>query len=413
SSSSSSSSGHSGGSLEFAIVFNVIFMVIAIFYIKGTFSVIFGIIKDMLHIDKLKEFKPTKEKRQPKLLGQLPTTAVNDHIWSPDYIMSSVQRIFRDYQRDWGDLNTESIKDYMSDYYLGHATLMMEALRDIHRRNVTTIIGEIIDVTINTAIDDPGNTNDRFIAQIRAYVRDSLIDAQTKKELYSSVYELNEAWEFVRVNNEWKLNGINPATASANTRVMKLVQFAAANNAYYSLDWGWLLLPQRGQLFRGRRFGISDINNHVIGRFSNSGRAIADDTIYQIYTYSRRPLYDGAKEYLVGQITLPKHYDNIIVRRRRLGSFKLGYRKVKLEWTEFNNRFDVFVAKSDRIASLELLNPQMMERLMQLDHEINMEVVDNVIYFYAPFNRIRGGKTADNYSKMLDTLQLAYRELKL
>ena len=51
----------------------------------------------------------------------------------------------------------------------------------------------------------------------------------------------------------------------------------------------------------------------------------------------------------------------------------------------------------------------MMQTLVDAPFAINIEVIDNAIYFYAPLSRT----SAKDYQAMLSVLQAAYRELKM
>ena len=66
-------------------------------------------------------------------------------------------------------------------------------------------------------------------------------------------------------------------------------QFAAQYNMYFSLDWGHLLLPTRGELFK-RGFQVADINNHIIGFWTGN-------LLVQLYTYNK-PIGEDNMEYL-------------------------------------------------------------------------------------------------------------------
>ena len=59
------------------------------------------------------------------------------------------------------------------------------------------------------------------------------------------------------------------------------------------------------------------------------------------------------------------------------------------------------------IAATELLTPNFMEKIYGLPFELNIEVVDNVVYF---FTKNRG---ADNYQQMLEVLSWAFDEMKM
>ena len=47
-----------------------------------------------------------------------------------------------------------------------------------------------------------------------------------------------------------------------------------------------------------------------------------------------------------------------------------------------------------------------MEKIYKQEYEINIEVVDNVLYIYSPSSNI-------NYSDLLDVLSWAFEEMKM
>ena len=130
-------------------------------------------------------------------------------------------------------------------------------------------------------------------------------------------------------------------------------QFARQQNFYYSPDWGWLLLPRKGQIFSSGKFGTSDINNHCIGLYNH--------VLVQIYTYLPNP-QKLTNQYLVAQAQLPKSYGDIVVRRKKFGQWggKSGLQEVKTEWTDFNKKFEVLASTAEGPTSLELLHPVFM-----------------------------------------------------
>ena len=116
--------------------------------------------------------------------------------------------------------------------------------------------------------------------------------------------------------------------------------------------------------------------------------------------------------YLVGQMFVPKSYGNILLARTdsKLRRTKLfGLTKVELEWGDFNRTYQVYATSPEQVTAFELLHPAMMQTLVDAPFQINIEVIDNAIYFYAP---LRSTKAKD-YRAMLSVLQAAYRELKL
>ena len=111
----------------------------------------------------------------------------------------------------------------------------------------------------------------------------------------------------------------------------------------------------------------------------------------------------------IAQSILPKHYDDILVTEKSWYGFKpkaKGLIKVSTESNDFNKKFAVWAAKPDRATSFELLAPNFMEKIYSLNFEINIEVVDNVLYIYAPGVLI-------NYDEMLEVLVWAFEEMKL
>jgi hypothetical protein len=175
--------------------------------------------------------------------------------------------------------------------------------------------------------------------------------------------------------------------------------FAQENGMFYSLDWGWLLLPKRGQLFSKSSFVNSDINNHVIGQWNG--------IIVQLYTY--RPNKQTNVNYQIAQITLPKSYGGILIKRKGLLNFApSGYQKVSYEWPDFNKRYAVFATDADKVTSFELLNPKFMADLYDRDLKVEIEVVDNIVYLYS-----KVGLQENHYPDMLEILRQAFRELKL
>lgn len=353
----------------------------------------------------LNKFKPNK-----KIQADLAAAAANDKVWDEEFLKKGAANIFQLYQRDWSNFNLASMKTYMTPSYYRQAGLMMKEMHNMKRRNVVSV--ELLDTIEITNMSNQSNDNhDRFVAGISADVSEQLIDASTKTVLWKNKGSIHEYWQFARDGQSWRLDSILPLTADLTTRNQEIKKFALSHGAFYSLDWGRLLIPTRGQLFSNGSLAYSDINNHVIGQMTSTGRAIADDIIYQIYTYSENPARSGSKIYLIGQITVPKYYGDILVRRRK-GIFQFGVKGLKevtTEWADFNKKFQVFATSPEQVTSFELLNPKMMEWLEAATFEVNLEVIDNSIYFYAELKNTE----AKDYKTMLDILQMAYRELKL
>ena len=117
----------------------------------------------------------------------------------------------------------------------------------------------------------------------------------------------------------------------------------------------------------------------------------------------------GMKPFTVAQAILPRSYDDILVTEKSWYDFKpkaKGLNRIETESVEFNKKFAVWAADADKATSFELLATNFMERIYALDFEINIEVVDNVLYLYSPSSNIA-------YQDMLDVLSWAFEEMKM
>ena len=343
--------------------------------------------------------------------ARLANAAAADPVWNTEYLLNGVRNVFLAYQRDWSNLNIAATSAYLTERYGNHVNLMLAAFRESGRVN-NTIVHRVDLIEIIDATNSDDNAQDQFTAHIMADITDQLIDSTNGRVMSSSRFKLSEDWLFRRDGNSWRLDGINPSTAAERTRAGSIQRFAESSGAYYSLDWGRMLLPSRGQIFGGSVYKTADVNNHVIGRMQSTGRIFADDVIYQIYTYSQKPYDNSRVVYLVGQMFVPKLYGNILLCRTDIkGSHRkpFGLRQIDMEWGEFNNKFRVYATSAEQVTAFELLHPAMMQTLVDAPFAINIEVIDNAIYFYAPLSRT----SAKDYQAMLSVLQAAYRELKM
>ena len=333
---------------------------------------------------------------------QLKVTAAAsmDPAWQETSLQQTVTTTFMRYQKDWSNLNVAGIGDYTTPNYFHHVSLMLAALHSMGRQNAVDNV-RIESQFIADMQDSADNTKDRFTAVITAKANDKLVDSKQQKIIYTDNSSFTEYWHFVRNGHGWLLDGIEQATANPNELHGPIYQFAQQNHMFFSLDWGWLLLPQRGALFGRARFKTSDINNHVIGQWNG--------ILVQLYTYRQVAATSGYPVYQVAQITLPKTYGGIIIRRKRLFNIApRGYQKISFEWPDFNNRYVVFATDMDKVTSFELLNPKFMADLYDKALKVNIEVVDNVVYLYS---KLRANET--KYPEMMQVLQQAFRELKL
>ena len=318
-------------------------------------------------------------------------------------IHQKAAEIFKSYQSDWSDLNITNIKKYTTASYSKHAGLMLELLKDLHRKNKVSRLKLKKVYLLNPVRDDA-----TFPVNVRVAFHFAGLDeviTDDDKKLYSQyVPSAFETWSFIYDGKTLKLAGISQPTESAPHLVKSLADFATKNKLFYSPDWGRYALPSRGLIFGGASMSVADINNHVIGKMG--------DLLIQLYTYAEYPGRAVGSYYIVGQINVPKDYLGVIVKSRKFNSGKKpdkSYEKFEMEWNEFNDRYEVYAASRDALPAFELLNPKFMEFLYTKNPSYSLEVVDNVIYIYAPISAV----SEKDYEDMLEVLKKAYDELRI
>ena len=309
-----------------------------------------------------------------------------------DPLAARAADVFTAFQADWSNFAVEPMQTYLAPQYYQHMQLVLAALKLSGRQNI------IKDVVVRhvgtTKIDDT-----RFRAIVEFSVYDTIVDTRSNATLYHKRLSGSETYNFVRSGEVWVLEGIDQPTARMDMKNSRIAAFAQANSLFYSLDWGHLLIPNRGQIFEGMTYGVSDINNHTIGLYH--------DLVIQIYSYIATP--GKSLEYTIAQVNIPRSYGNILVRRKKklFGSAKpKGMEQLQTEWREFNDTYEVFATNLELATSFELLTPSYMEQLVAVGFEVNIEVADNVVYLYAQ-------DSGADYEKMLALLKTAFKEMKM
>lgn len=324
----------------------------------------------------------------------------SDASWTEQGLRGEIELVFYRFQKDWSDFNLASMREYLAEKYFTHVQLMMTALRNIGRQNVMENVilkkSEVVEVN-----DETDNELDRFVVEIRASAHDSLKDTVSGKTLYQDNSAFSETWLFDREVGKWKLDGISQVSEERYSEYF--ASFASKNGFFYSRDWGWLLLPQRGQLFSLASFKRSDINHHVIGIYHGA--------LVEFYEYIPFASQKNPRVYTIAQATLPKSYGNIVVQHRKWYQRLLLWRRrgltaVSLEWNAFNDKYEVLASEREKVTVFELLHPAFMEKLEALPFETNIEVVDNVVYLYTDDSKAQ-------YEAMLGILKEAFDEMKL
>lgn len=325
--------------------------------------------------------------------------------WSEEALKQTATQLFIQYQYDWSRRDSSNFANYMTPYYATHAGLMVRTLAEMNRQNIVSDV-KIIRTDTSVVSDSADDSQDSFSMFIEAQANDQLLDLVTGQTIYTETKPFIEEWSFQRRGQTWVLSGIRQSTEEPSLAEQDMRQFAQAKSMFYSLDMGFLFVPKRGQLFKEGQIQQSDINNHVVGSYNNH--------LVQLYTY-RNTTGDNAKNYLVGQINLPKSYGGILVRRKQgllggLGSLfaPKGYAQYTFEWPDFNNRYAVYATESDRLATFELLNPGFMAFLHDNFSDVSIEVVDNIVYFFAEKK-----STRSDYEQLMQLLERAFKELQL
>ncbi len=331
--------------------------------------------------------------------------------WSEEKLQQLAISTFMRYQADWSNRDSSKLHEYATENYVSHASLMIRIMEELGRHNIVEN-PEIINIDTSRIHDDTDDNKDTFSVFIEAKATDILLDDATQKKLYVDKNPFIEEWTFRRSGATWLLDNIRQATEDPLSLERSLKQFAESHNMFYSLDMGWLFLPSGGELFKKNVFGKSDINNHVVGLYKNK--------LVQLYSYVTDVTDESTRHYLIGQINLPKSYGGILIERKKGLTGRLfkpkGYEEYSFEWPDFNDRYKVYATDQSRLATFELLNPGFMAFLYDNFNNVNIEVVNNSVFFYSEdegFGVNRKINNETDYEKLLTLLLKAFKELKL
>ena len=306
------------------------------------------------------------------------------------------------------------MKPHLTKEYFNYLLLVFEVLGQMNNRNLPAD-RRLLFLDTTSLNDDPTNSKDRFVASIHETYHDRLMVPVKRGTISNTDYSLKTQWFFQRQNDDWKLSSITPNGAPRPYYDQKFQKFVDTHNFLRGGGFGWQTLPSGGIFYRPKDFEHSRLDFHAIGR--------VHDQLVQVYQYTPILLDDRNRDsnfivrhvpgyikqtYIVAQVTLPKSYHVISIRRRALGfDYKPdNTESLKVEGTEFSRKYDVYIDKRDRIAALELLNPLFMHELLELNYEINIEVVDSTMYAYSSDSSL-------DYESMIKLLIDAYRDLRL
>lgn len=307
------------------------------------------------------------------------------------------RKVFMAFQKSWSDFDLKVMKQVTSDDYYKKMVLELGVLQNYKRQNIMDNV-QIAGAYLGS------NTAQSIQVYFVASANDKLMDLRDEKVIFTDTSSFAELWTFVRSGKKLVLDKIDQVTTEASKFDTGIAQFSVDNGFYYDPDFGWLMMPSRGAIFGPAGFGNADINNHVIGYYGKGSKA----KIVEFYSYEPRA-GAGLEPITVAQAVLPKSYDDILVTEKSWYGFKpkgKGLNKIETESVEFNKKFSVWAANQDQATSFELLATNFMERIYALDFEINIEVVDNVLYLYSPSKNIQ-------YADMLEVLSWAFDEMKM
>ncbi|MCA9332770.1 DUF3137 domain-containing protein [Candidatus Saccharibacteria bacterium] len=337
-------------------------------------------------------------KRHAKIKSKLKEASLNDSQWDWETVKPQVEQIFYKFQDDWANFNYASFQTYMIPYYYKRTMLLLGILQSMGRQNKMSEV-KILRIVPVAFHDEADDSRDTLTVAFEAKAKDELWENGQK--LYQDNNTFIEEWVFVRNQEDsaWILSNIEQNTRTRWLELGNLQEFANQNGFFYSGDFGWLLMPKRGQLFSKSNFKNSDLNSHVAGVYRN--------LMVQFYVYA--PIKEQSQNrFVIAQAALPKSYGNIVVRRKQRWSWggTKGLTKISMEWGDFNKMYEVYASDMERVTSFELLHPVFMEKLHALPFKTNIEVVDNVVYLYT---QDKGA----SYEQMLSILNDAFDEMKL
>jgi hypothetical protein len=312
-------------------------------------------------------------------------------------IAKNARQVFVDFQQAWANFDLKKMEKITSPEYYKKMVLELNVLKNYKRQDIMDNV-EILGAYLGPNIEGS------VLVFFQAKANDKLVDTSTDKVIFTDNSPFSEIWTFVRSGKKLVLHNITQTTQDASKFDAGIAQFASDNGFYYDPDFGWLMMPSRGAIFGPQGFGNADLNNHVIGYVGKGIKA----KIVEFYSYE--PMAGaGMAPITVAQAILPKSYDDILVTEKSWYNFKpkgKGLNKIETESVEFNKKFAVWAANADQATSFELLATNFMERIYALNFEVNIEVVDNVLYLYSPGTNI-------NYADMLEVLSWAFDEMKM
>ncbi|MBI4433299.1 hypothetical protein HY632_00850 [Candidatus Uhrbacteria bacterium] len=347
--------------------------------------------------------KRKHQQRVARAQAALRVAAQTDTAWNEDALRTRVAEVFPLFQSAWSTLEVGALAPLLTESFRKRIVLELAVLKAEGRRNIMErphmLAMEFLQVT-----DAPGTHEDRVLVRLHAQANDTLRDVVRKVTLFTDADPFVEYWTFAREDGTWQLDRIQQATEAPSLRERTLQEFSDRHGFFYDPDFGWLMMPNQGVLFRKSNFQTSDINNHVIGYYR--------DRVIELYTYIPRPQRRRGTDrgWVIAQAILPKRYHDILVERRRWWHALIahrGVRRIPLGNVDLDRKFSVWASPLDQANAFELLTPTFLERIHALPFPVTMEVVDHFLYLAT-----RHRSSAAQYEEMLEVLSWAFDEMQ-
>ena len=217
---------------------------------------------------------------------------------------AKTEEIYFQFQKAWSEFDVTTLQKITSTRFYNQLVLELAVLKNEKRENKITDV-KLISVYVDKTKYLSTDAIAVYKVEVVGKAHDVLYDTELQKELYSDNATFTEYWTVIQENGEWRLDIIDQATVSYQTVDSKITEFALKNGFFYNPDFGWLMIPNRGDLFSQASFKTSDVNNHVIGVYKNK--------IVEFYSIVFKEKGD---RYFIGQAILPKSYNRIVIRRK-------------------------------------------------------------------------------------------------
>lgn len=333
----------------------------------------------------------------------LQQAAQTDAAWNEDALRARIAEVFTRFQEAWGTLDVTALAPLLTEPFRKRMVLELAVLKAEGRRNILEqpriLAMEFLQVT-----DASGSQEDRVLVRLHAQAKDTLRDVVRNVDLFTDSDAFVEYWTLAREDGSWQLDRIQQATEAPSLRERTIQAFSDRHGFYYDPDFGWLMMPNRGVLFRRSNFRTSDINNHVIGYYR--------ERVVELFTYIPRPDRRRRTErgWVVAQAILPKRYVDILVEHRRWWHAILprrGFQRIALGNVDLDRKFSVWASPLDQANTFELLTPTFLERIHALPFPVTIEVVDHFLYL-ATHHR----SSPKQYEEMWEVLSWAFDELE-